>query len=536
MSDYMFALESHLDAAQNRTVAEIQRIATSTGVTVWLTGGAMRDMLRGAPIRDLDFTVEREAIKVGKALAAALNGRVTEEDSLKRGVELVMAGGLRVSVSNARSEKYTKPGGKPQIAPATIHEDLSRRDFTINAIALFLNRGAKGLLVDPTNGQADLLNRELRATNSMAFFDDPSRVFRMVRFKHVMGFEVSPRTQSQLENAVLGDFLHPNPAALQADLQALAAHESAVAAIEDLDKLGLLTLLSPGLKAEKLNLAGLARFEKHAHSIFPAGTEEGWLAFLHVLLEKLSPKDRAGALTALALPSADLKTLQKLDAAAKKLESALKSAKVHKPSQVWEVLKDVPTAEVLMVAYRSEIRVVQDRIRAYYQKYVPAAQEVTEEQVAAAGHKPGTPKFAKAFEAMVISRLNARPRKVEPEPEPLPRPSPWAVAVPPALRRRSWRRVGMTNRARDSDASSLFSARFQLRSSLLTASGMRQPGTESWCGGLKLIRKSFARQHQLALAIHAVVAIFRPPRNVRRVLIAFIHALPFFFDHGPVSV
>jgi tRNA nucleotidyltransferase (CCA-adding enzyme) len=69
MSDYMFALESHLDAAQNRTVAEMQRIATEAGMTVWLTGGAMRDMLRGAPIRDLDFTVERDAPKIGKALA-----------------------------------------------------------------------------------------------------------------------------------------------------------------------------------------------------------------------------------------------------------------------------------------------------------------------------------------------------------------------------------------------------------------------------------------------------------------------------------
>jgi tRNA nucleotidyltransferase/poly(A) polymerase len=254
MSDYMFALESHLDAVQNRTVAEIQRIATDASITVWLTGGAMRDMLRGAPIRDLDFTVERDAPKIGKALAHAMKGQISGEDSLKRWVELTLPGGLRASVSNARSEKYAKPGGKPQVTPATIHEDLSRRDFTINAIALFLNRGAKGLLVDPTNGQADLISRELRTTNSMAFFDDPTRVFRLIRFKHVMGFEVSARTQSQLENAVLGDYLHPDPSALQADLRALASHESAVAAIEDLDRLGLLKLVSPAFKGDKLNL------------------------------------------------------------------------------------------------------------------------------------------------------------------------------------------------------------------------------------------------------------------------------------------
>jgi tRNA nucleotidyltransferase (CCA-adding enzyme) len=422
MSDYMFALESHLDAAQNRTVAEIQRLATEAAMNAWLTGGAMRDMLRGAPIRDLDFTVEHDAIRIGKALAHALKGRVVEEDSLKRWVELELQGGLRASVSNARTEKYAKPGAKPQIAPASIHEDLSRRDFTINAIALFLNRGAKGLLVDPTNGQADLLNKELRTTNSMAFFDDPSRVFRLIRFRHVMGFEIAPRTQSQLDNAVLGDYLHPDPSRLEADLRALASHESVVAAIEDLDRLGLLKLVSPALTGEKLNLAGLSRFEKQVHSIFPAGTEDGWLAFLTVMLEKLSPKDRATALKALALPATELKTFQKLETAAKKREAALKSAKIHKPSQVWEALRDADTAEVLMVAYDSAIRVVQDRIRAYYQKYLPAAQEITEEQVVAAGLKPGTPKFEKAYDAMVITRLNARPKKVEPEPEPPPPP------------------------------------------------------------------------------------------------------------------
>src|SRR5271157_3826334 len=144
MSDYMFALESHLDAAQNRAVAEIQRIATEATATVWLTGGAMRDMLRGAPIRDLDFTVERDAVKSGKALAHALDGKVVSEDSLKRWVELELPGNVRASVANARTEKYARPGGKPQVAPATIHEDLTRRDFTINAIALSINRGSRG--------------------------------------------------------------------------------------------------------------------------------------------------------------------------------------------------------------------------------------------------------------------------------------------------------------------------------------------------------------------------------------------------------
>src|SRR5580704_13058530 len=228
MSDYMFVLESHLDAAQNRVVAEMQRVATETGMNVWLTGGAMRDTLRGSRILDLDFTVERDAVKGGKALAHACGGKVLSEDALKRWVELELAAGVRASVSNARSEKYSKPGGKPQVAPATIHEDLLRRDFTINAMALSLNRGSRGLLIDPGNGQADLLNKELRAANPYIFFDDPSRIFRLVRFEHTLGFQLAPRLALQLENAMLEGYQDSAPAAaLVSEIRALACDANA---------------------------------------------------------------------------------------------------------------------------------------------------------------------------------------------------------------------------------------------------------------------------------------------------------------------
>jgi len=422
MSDYMFVLESHLDAGQNRAVTEMQRIATEATMNVWLTGGAMRDMLRGARIVDLDFTVERDALKLGKALAQAMGGQVTGEDPLKRWVELELAGGTRASVANARVERFSKPAGKPQISPAPIHEDLLRRDFSINAIALSLNRGSRGLLIDPANGQADLTNRELRTANSYAFYDDPSRIFRLIRFQHTLGFEISARAQSQLENALLEGYQKAAPAtSLAAEIKALAASPNAVPALEAYDKLGLLKVISPALTGAKLNGPGLAKFEKLVNGVLPPGTTGGWLAFLTILLEKLSPKERAEVLHAFELPKAEAEGLKKLEAAAKKLESTLKSAKVSKPSHVYDALAHASTDEVLMVLEHSEHRVVQDRIRTFYSKYLPLAQEVTEEQVVATGVKPGTPKYEKAYKAMVTQHLNARPRKiVEPEPEPVP--------------------------------------------------------------------------------------------------------------------
>jgi tRNA nucleotidyltransferase/poly(A) polymerase len=426
MADYIFVLDNHLDSHQSKAVAEAARIATDGAQSVWLVGGAMREMLRGAQIRDLDFTVEHDAVKVGKALAHAMKGQVLSEDSLKRGVELLLPGDVRASVSNARTEKYSKPGGKPQIGPATIHEDLSRRDFTINAIALSLNRGSRGLLVDPTNGQADLANKELRTTNSYAFFDDPSRLFRLFRFQHTLGLEPVSRTLSQLENALLEHFeAAAAPAALTPELRAMALSPAAAAALAGLDQNGLLKLVSGGWTGDKLNASGLARFEKAVQAVLPA-PKDGWLAFLNVILEKLNPRERSEAVRSLALSTSTLNGLKKLEINAKKLEKEIRSPKIHKPSQVWEVLEAAGENEILTVLYESEQRVVQDRIRAFFAKYLPLAQEVTEEQVAAAGVKPGNPKFGRAMREAIIRHINARPRK-PPEPEPAP-----ALPAPPA--------------------------------------------------------------------------------------------------------
>jgi tRNA nucleotidyltransferase/poly(A) polymerase len=413
MSDYLFMLESHLDAGQSKAVTAMQRLATEAGMNVWLTGGAMRDMLRGAPFRDLDFTVERDALKLGKALAEALGGTVVAEDPWKRGLELRLPGNVPASVGNTRSEKYLKPGGKPHLGPAAIQEDLQRRDFTINAIGLALNRGSRGLLIDPSNGQADLMNRELRTTNSYALSDDPSRIFRLIRFRHTLGFELTPRTQAQLENALVEEYAKSAPpAALAREIRAAATDINAVGMLEDFDSKGLLQLLSPALTGPKLNAVGLTKLEKAMHSVLPPGTSGGWLAFLHVLAETLTATERAGVVRGFELSPDESDAFKKLEADAKKLESTLKSPRLRRPSEVWNTLHNATTDEVLMVLYDSGVRLVHDRIGAFYEKYLQQAEEITDEQILAAGVKPGTPRFEKTRKALIATRLNSRPKKV----------------------------------------------------------------------------------------------------------------------------
>jgi tRNA nucleotidyltransferase (CCA-adding enzyme) len=432
MSDYIYSLESHLNAAQNRLVAELQSAANAMNQNVYLAGGAMRDLLGGSPTRDLDFSLEGNPLKLAAAVAEKLGGTVVSQDDLRRTAELLLPGGVTAQLAMARQERYAKPGAKPQVTPASIREDLTRRDFTINAIALALNRGAKGLLIDPANGLADLGNRELRTTNSYAFLDDPSRLLRLIRLKHRLQFTVAERTARQFENAIEENLQRLIPASVLLDeLKRLGDEPTPSETVKELETTKLLALFSPALAGSKVNYPALAKLEKLKKNL-PLGSSgwvDGWRSFFIVLTASLTNAEKNDLYARVGMKPADVESCKKLQASARKLEAALKSPNLRKPSQIYQALNPAPPDEILFVLHESQQRIVQDRIKNYIQKYLPLAQEIPEPELAAAGALPGMPKFEKARDALIAARLNARPKKVETEmfvevPDAPPAPAP----------------------------------------------------------------------------------------------------------------
>lgn len=436
MSDYMFMLESHLSADQNRVVAQVQAAAGEARVNLFLTGGAVRDMLAGQRIRDLDFTVEGDALAVARTLASQSGARILSQDTLRQAVELLFPGGVRASVAMARREEYARPGAQPRAVPATIHEDLRGRDFTFNAIALSLNRASLGLLLDPNNGMADLEHREIRAVHNRVFFDDPSRLLRLVRFRVRLGCTVEPKTQGQYENARLEELeKRIPPRRLYEELREIAEEQNPAQILELLEEESLLSLYSPSLTGAKLNLQAIARWQK-ARDLIPPSVElpvNHMALLLYLLTEKLSSKERAAFFKATGMHKSEAELAGKLPAESKALERQLRSPKLHKASQVYQVLSAARGEQILYLYLRSPHRIVHDRIRNYLQKYLPAAQEITDRQVSAAGAEPGSEKFRKLRDQMIADRLDGRVRKPRGEPEaPPPPPEP---AKPQAARR-----------------------------------------------------------------------------------------------------
>lgn len=425
MSDYMFMLESHLTAEQSKALSVVRDAAEKAGLNLFLTGGAMRDMMGGFPIRDLDFTVEGAAIKLARSLEE-LGSTLLSIDDQKKSAELMFPGNVTVSVSMARQEKYPKPAAKPQIQPSTIHEDLRCRDFTVNAIALSLGKASRGLLLDPMNGLGDLAGKELRAASNHTLWDDPIRLLRLVRLRARLGFTVDERTTSQVRGVREARLeTKISPTALQHEIRQIGLEPAPGEVLKALEEDKLLELLSPALTGAKLNLPGFQKLQKVRQSL-PFGIAlpvNSKALFFYLLLEKLGSKERAMLIQTAGLEKEETEAATKLEGRANKVEKELAAAKITRPSGLYELLSGVPGEILLFILMRSGHRIVLDRVKNYLQKYLPMAQEVTESSITEQGLEPGTPKFLKMRRQMIAAKLNARPKKVVVEEPPPPPPS-----------------------------------------------------------------------------------------------------------------
>ena len=188
MSDYIYLLKNRLSIHQRNALDHIRMAAREARMTVFLVGGAVRDLTSGSPVFDLDVTVQGNALKLKKALEKA-GGKVWGEHEPSRTLFFRFPVGVTVEISSARREEYPKPG-KPVYHWDTILEDLRRRDFTANAMALSLNEHSYGLLMDPLNGVADIEARQLRLVSNYGFIEDPARLLRATRLVARLGWEL----------------------------------------------------------------------------------------------------------------------------------------------------------------------------------------------------------------------------------------------------------------------------------------------------------------------------------------------------------
>ena len=191
---------------ENLTVVEeVVPIARRLKYPVYLVGGTVRDLYLGVESWDMDFVFEGSGLKCATKYADLKEAIVKEHPVFL--TASVRVQDKRIDFASAREEKYRKPGDYPKVKASTLAQDLKRRDFTINAMALSLNEENYGELIDPLKGLEDLKAKKVRVLHDKSFLDDPSRIFRAARFSCRFGFEVEEKTLNLVKSAIEGGAL-----------------------------------------------------------------------------------------------------------------------------------------------------------------------------------------------------------------------------------------------------------------------------------------------------------------------------------------
>jgi tRNA nucleotidyltransferase (CCA-adding enzyme) len=257
----------HLDSLaspQRRAVDLIKEVAAEKNLQPYLVGGPVRDLLLGRSVIDLDFTLEEGSSVLARSVAKRLNGRVRSYPQFL--TYKVTANEFPViDIASARSEKYRAPGALPSVSAGGLQDDLMRRDFSINAIALDV---VSEQLHDPANGKQDLDQKFIRVLHDESFIDDPTRIYRAIRLATRLGFTIEPHSQELMRKAIAGGALRTaSKERLWRELTQAFEEENVPPVIEALNQAGALEVLFGPRSIDRSRLERVEQIAKASPSL-----------------------------------------------------------------------------------------------------------------------------------------------------------------------------------------------------------------------------------------------------------------------------
>ncbi|MEK7813299.1 MAG: DHHA1 domain-containing protein, partial [Candidatus Desantisbacteria bacterium] len=254
---------------------EIGKTADSLGYPVFVVGGFVRDLLLGKDNFDIDIVVEGDGICFAKEFARKIEGQCKTHQRFKTAV-ITFQDGFKIDVATARREHYEHPSALPKVEESPIIEDLLRRDFTINAMAIKINKDDYGSLIDFFGGEKDIKDRVIRVLHTKSFIDDPTRIFRAIRFESRLNFHLDALTQDLILEATTNEPLFDRLAnqRVRDELIQILDDEKPQTAISRLEELGVLKYIHPSIAVTSRGRGG--------HSARGATSKR-----LHSLLEKV---------------------------------------------------------------------------------------------------------------------------------------------------------------------------------------------------------------------------------------------------------
>jgi len=412
MADYIYTMETRLTPEQQRAVSLAQDVARNQEMNIYLSGGTIRDIISGFLIRDLDITVQGNALKLQKELERA--GAVIEgADDDTKSLYVLFSGNVRAEIGMAYSAAYEKPGKPPRITPATITEDLRRRDFTISSMALSMNPGSRGLLLDPFNGVADIEAKVIRILHNYSFLEEPSRLIRATRFAARFHWPLDERTQARYDAAKEGNYIENiTDRAIGQEIEALAYEDDPLHIMRAMEKEGWLKVLNPRWSVAKVDTAGLSQLLKARQQMQEFGySVDIASAVMYFLARRLSDSDIRDMQKLIARRQF-VESWRNLEDDAAKLAKRLTSKEAATPSRTWQLLSEAKPETIIFLDATTRQQAVAQKLKNFFGKWRQVRQKLPLPEMTELRITPQLPDYPKieqeAFLLLLDGKLRSR--------------------------------------------------------------------------------------------------------------------------------
>jgi tRNA nucleotidyltransferase (CCA-adding enzyme) len=375
MPDYIYLLENRLSVVQQNALRTVRDLARESQMTVFLTGDAVRDLTCGNPVRDLEVVVHGNALGLKNKVVEA-GGKIWGEEPESRTLFLCFPGNVHLDLGSAHKAEYPKPG-KPVYHWTSIQEHLRARDFTINAMAISLNEGSYGLLMDPANGVADIEARLLRLVSNYGFLDNPALMVRATRLKARLGFELEERTQTRYENARGEEMIeHLSELDRSRELEQIGHEEEPLKVLAALEAEGWMQQLFPAWTAAKADVDKLTALHDLSIELQVQGVHpDVSAAQMQLLTAKLVAKELAELKKKLLRPGF-VEEWNHLDAQAAEFAKVLLSKENAAASATYTLFTTYAAEAVLWLGFTTKQAAVKEKYENFLKVWPQARQKI----------------------------------------------------------------------------------------------------------------------------------------------------------------
>lgn len=392
-------------------------------INVFLVGGFVRDLLLGRKNYDLDVVVEGDAIEFGKRLAKKIGGTLVVHHKFGTatlvmewprwlGPSLHPDNKFKIDIATARKETYKRPAALPTVEFSSLMEDLYRRDFTINAMAVNINRKKFGMFLDFFGGIKDLEKSRIKILHDNSFIDDPTRIFRAVRFEQRFGFAIEKHTEYLIKHAVKQEmFRHTENQRIRDELVLMLKEEDPEKAVFRMKELHELRFIHPDLVLKRSIGKTFDELKKcidwYRTADIKSRKLDAWIMYFMVILDKLTDRQAEEVLDKFVFRRGASIRIRSYKAQADRAIKRLSSRKRMMPSEVYQLLEPFAHEVTLCIMARTMSRTARSRIKKFFTDYNGMKLKIRGHDVEKEGIKPG-PRYTKILKQVLCRKLDGK--------------------------------------------------------------------------------------------------------------------------------